>query len=81
MAAVLLRPGHADPAFLPHLAGEFGIHPGPGFGFLHRLALGQFGAQEVADFEAQGLGFGGGWGWGEGEGVHRLGPRGWVTSG
>ena len=41
LTAVLLRPGHADPAPLPHRAAEIRIHAGPRFGALHRLAAGK----------------------------------------
>ena len=59
VTAVFLRPGHTDPAFGAHRAAEILVHAGPGFGPLHRLAMGEMGFQEVAHFLPQGFGGGG----------------------
>ena len=70
MAAMLLRPGHADPAACAHRARERGIETGPGFRPLHRFARGELGFQEVADLLTERLGFRGGRGRGKGKRGH-----------
>ena len=81
MAAILLRPGHADPAARPILRLNSASMPVQDSRVLHRLAIGQLGFQEVADFQAQSFGFGRRrWGR-EAEGVHRRGPRGRLPAG
>jgi hypothetical protein len=57
VAAILLRPGHADPAALAHLAGEVGVKTAPRrCAHMRRNRL-QFLGEESTHFASQLLGF------------------------
>ena len=70
LAAVVLGPGHADPALGADLAAELGVVALPAFGALGRGTIGEGIGEEAADLLAESLSLGAGRRRGEGKVDH-----------